>query len=50
MPFASVKIGPGHSLRSHTANEYIMIQEISEAFTLYGEILNGLIIKQKNIS
>jgi acetylornithine deacetylase len=45
MPFASVKIGPGHSLRSHTANEYITTQEISEAFTLYGEILNGLIIK-----
>ncbi|KAA6324696.1 Acetylornithine deacetylase [termite gut metagenome] len=49
MPFTSVKIGPGHSLRSHTANEYITIQEISEAFTLYEEILNGLIIKQKNI-
>ncbi|KAA6348396.1 Acetylornithine deacetylase [termite gut metagenome] len=45
MPFASVKIGPGYSLRSHTANEYITIQEISEALTLYEEILNGLIIE-----
>jgi acetylornithine deacetylase len=45
MPFASVKIGPGRSLLSHTANEYITIQEISEALILYWEILNGLIIK-----
>ncbi|KAA6350880.1 Acetylornithine deacetylase [termite gut metagenome] len=45
MPFASVKIGPGHSLRSHTANEYILIQEIAEALTLYGDMLNGLIIE-----
>ncbi|MDR2858830.1 MAG: M20 family metallo-hydrolase [Mediterranea sp.] len=45
MPFASVKIGPGHSSRSHTADEYILTQEIDEAITLYGEILDGLKIK-----
>ena len=42
MPFPSVKIGPGKSSRSHTADEYIMINEIEEAIRLYVEILDGL--------
>ena len=42
MPFPSVKIGPGKSSRSHTADEYIMISEIEEAVALYIEILDGL--------
>lgn len=42
MPFPSVKIGPGKSSRSHTADEYIMINEIKEAIRLYVEILDGL--------
>jgi acetylornithine deacetylase len=41
MPFTSVKMGPGSSLRSHTAEEYILIQEIDEAITLYLEMLDG---------
>jgi acetylornithine deacetylase len=45
MPFTSVKIGPGHSSRSHTADEYILIQEIDEALTLYWALLDGLVIK-----
>ncbi|KAA6326218.1 Acetylornithine deacetylase, partial [termite gut metagenome] len=45
MPFASVKIGPGCSSRSHTADEYIMIQEIDEALTLYWALLDGLTMK-----
>lgn len=42
MPFPSVKMGPGRSSRSHTADEYILIREIEEAFTLYMEVLDGL--------
>lgn len=42
MPFPSVKMGPGKSARSHTANEYILIPEIEEAIALYVEILDGL--------
>lgn len=45
MPFPSVKIGPGRSSRSHTADEYIMIKEIEEAIELYIRILDGLSIK-----
>lgn len=44
MPFPSVKIGPGCSSRSHTADEYIMMKEIAEAIEIYIKILNGLII------
>lgn len=42
MNFPSVKIGPGKSSRSHTADEYIMIHEIEEAIDLYIKILDGL--------
>ena len=42
MPFASVKIGPGQSSRSHTANEYILTDEINEGIKKYVELLNGL--------
>jgi acetylornithine deacetylase len=43
MPFPSVKIGPGDSARSHTADEYILLDEIREAIELYVELLDGLI-------
>lgn len=38
----SVKIGPGDSARSHTADEYICLEEIREAIQLYFSLLNGL--------
>jgi acetylornithine deacetylase len=44
MPFPSVKIGPGDSARSHTANEYIRLPEIREAIDTYIRLLDGLII------
>jgi acetylornithine deacetylase len=44
MKFPSVKIGPGKSSRSHTADEYIVIAEIEEAIRIYIEILDGLVI------
>lgn len=42
IPYPSVKIGPGDSARSHTANEYIRIREIEQAFTLYLKLLKEL--------
>lgn len=34
-PFPTLKMGPGDSARSHTANEYIRISEIKHAIDLY---------------
>ncbi len=42
MPFPSVKIGPGDSARSHTADEYIETEEIREAIEFYYKLLDGL--------
>lgn len=42
MSFPSIKMGPGQSSRSHTADEYIRISEIQEAIELYLQMLNGL--------
>ena len=42
MPFPSIKIGPGNSVRSHSADEYIVIQEITDAIELYYDLLNDL--------
>ena len=42
IPFPSVKIGPGNSARSHTADEYIYLTEIEEGNTIYTELLNAL--------
>ncbi|MBP5377017.1 MAG: M20 family metallo-hydrolase [Bacteroidaceae bacterium] len=41
MPFPSLKLGPGESARSHTADEFIKISEIDRAITLYLELLVG---------
>jgi len=45
MHFPSLKMGPGESSRSHTADEYIWIAEIREALDLYIRILDGLELK-----
>jgi acetylornithine deacetylase len=42
LPFASVKIGPGDSARSHSADEYIRPSEIREAIDTYVMLLDGL--------
>ncbi|MDR0744064.1 MAG: M20 family metallo-hydrolase [Tannerella sp.] len=42
MPFASVKMGPGDSARSHSADEYIHPSEIREAIDTYVTLLDGL--------
>lgn len=43
MPFPSLKMGPGDSARSHTADEYIFINEIHEGIALYINLLNQVI-------
>lgn len=44
MPFQSIKLGPGSSSRSHTADEYITTSEIRKAIHTYIALLNGLSI------
>ena len=39
----SVKLGPGDSTRSHSANEYIFVREIEEGIDLYIKILTGFL-------
>ncbi|MDG1761344.1 MAG: M20 family metallo-hydrolase [Flavobacteriaceae bacterium] len=39
----SLKLGPGDSTRSHTADEYIFVDEINEAINLYTSILNKIL-------
>lgn len=42
MPWPSVKVGPGDSARSHTADEYIKLAEIRHAIETYVHLLDGL--------
>jgi acetylornithine deacetylase len=42
MPFPTVKIGPGDSARSHTADEYIFTTEIEEGIETYINLLSKL--------
>lgn len=44
MPFQTLKIGPGLSERSHTADEYIELQEIEEGVELYTQLLRPLVL------
>ena len=43
MSFPTLKIGPGNSARSHTADEFIYIDEIKEGIDLYIQLLNQLL-------
>ncbi len=42
MKFPSIKIGPGKSERSHTANEHILVSEIHDGIEIYIELLKDL--------
>ncbi len=42
MPFPSLKLGPGESSRSHTADEFILMSEIDHAFKTYIKLLDEL--------
>lgn len=43
IPFVSLKIGPGDSARSHTADEFIFLDEISEGIELYIALLEKIV-------
>ena len=42
LPFPSIKIGPGDSSRSHTADEFIKISEITQGIETYISIIRTL--------
>ncbi|MEE9462533.1 MAG: M20/M25/M40 family metallo-hydrolase [Bacteroidales bacterium] len=42
MSFPTLKIGPGDSNRSHTADEYIRVDEIRQGISNYIQLLEGL--------
>ena len=44
MNFPALKIGPGDSARSHTADEFIYIDEIRNGIELYIQLLNQVIL------
>lgn len=43
MPFQALKMGPGDSARSHTADEYIYIDEVTEGIELYVKLLEKIL-------
>lgn len=42
LPFPTLKIGPGESARSHTADEFVRISEISLGISTYIKIIDNL--------
>lgn len=42
----SLKLGPGESSRSHTADEYVTLKELEQAVPTYMEMLDGLNIAE----
>ncbi|PCJ98854.1 MAG: acetylornithine deacetylase [Flavobacteriaceae bacterium] len=40
----SLKLGPGDSTRSHSADEFIYVKEIEEGIDIYIKILNGFLL------
>lgn len=42
MPWPSLKMGPGDSARSHTADEYICLSEIRQALHIYDQLIFAL--------
>ncbi|MBR5850479.1 MAG: M20 family metallo-hydrolase [Alistipes sp.] len=48
MPFPALKIGPGESSRSHTADEYILLEEIEQGINTYRKIIENLAAEYGN--
>lgn len=42
MPFSCIKMGPGDTRRSHTADEFIYLSEIEQGIEIYLSLLDGL--------
>ncbi|MBX2955537.1 MAG: M20 family metallo-hydrolase [Cyclobacteriaceae bacterium] len=47
IPVPSVKIGPGDSARSHSADEFIFVNEIKEGIKIYIDLIEALSLKPK---
>lgn len=43
MPFPSLKMGPGESSRSHTADEYVLLSEIEAGIAVYEDFIRKLV-------
>ncbi|MFL5748312.1 MAG: M20 family metallo-hydrolase [Niastella sp.] len=43
MPFQALKMGPGDSARSHTADEFIYVEEVKEGIELYIRLLEKIL-------
>lgn len=48
MPFTSIKIGPGDSSRSHSADEFIFLNELDSGIHTYIQLLNSLLLPPSN--
>ncbi|MBP7557453.1 MAG: acetylornithine deacetylase, partial [Chitinophagaceae bacterium] len=44
MPFPALKMGPGDSARSHTADEFIYVDEINAGIELYIKLLDQVVL------
>ena len=42
MPFPALKMGPGQSSRSHTADEFVLLEEIAEGIAVYEKYIEKL--------
>lgn len=47
LPVPSVKVGPGDSARSHSADEYIFLTEIEQGVSFYIDLLKNVVKKEK---
>jgi acetylornithine deacetylase/succinyl-diaminopimelate desuccinylase-like protein len=45
IPVPSIKIGPGDSARSHSADEFIFVDEVEKGIETYVKLLNGVILQ-----
>ncbi len=43
MPFPTLKCGPGDSARSHTADEFIYLQELREGIEFYKQLISNIL-------
>jgi len=43
MPFPTLKMGPGDSARSHTADEFIYLSEIEEGIGTYIKLVEQIL-------
>lgn len=50
MDFDSVKIGPGDTLRSHTADEYVEIEELKQGMIIYRQLMNEMILRYETVA